>query len=130
MAKVAAVFFYRETKILMGLRAQVEAHSGCWGLPGGRLEKNESPRDAAIREASEEVGLTPSIFESACQLVDLAGIEYCFYLCRQWEGEPRNLEPVKCSQLQWFELDRLPENTIGIIAEAIDVLEIKKYSDR
>ncbi len=129
MEKVAVVFFYRDAKILMGLRDQVEVHSGCWGLPGGRLEKNESPRDAAIREATEEVGLTPSIFESACQLVDLSGTDYSFYLCRQWEGEPKNLEPEKCSQLQWFELDRLPGNTIGIIAEAIDVLAIQKHAD-
>jgi len=29
----------------------------CWALPGGVVDRNESPRAAAIREAREEVGL-------------------------------------------------------------------------
>lgn len=28
-----------------------------WNLPGGRVESNESPWDAVIREVTEEVGL-------------------------------------------------------------------------
>ena len=28
-----------------------------WGIPGGKIEKNESPRIAVIREIREEVGL-------------------------------------------------------------------------
>jgi ADP-ribose pyrophosphatase YjhB (NUDIX family) len=30
----------------------------CWDLPKGKLEKNESPNDAAIRECEEECGIT------------------------------------------------------------------------
>jgi 8-oxo-dGTP pyrophosphatase MutT (NUDIX family) len=33
-------------------------HSGQWALPGGRLEPSESPAEAALRELSEEVGVT------------------------------------------------------------------------
>jgi 8-oxo-dGTP pyrophosphatase MutT (NUDIX family) len=32
-------------------------HSGQWALPGGRLERGESPETAALREIHEEVGL-------------------------------------------------------------------------
>jgi len=31
---------------------------GTWDLPKGKLEKNEDPRDAAIRECEEECGIT------------------------------------------------------------------------
>jgi ADP-ribose pyrophosphatase YjhB (NUDIX family) len=31
---------------------------GTWDLPKGKLEKNEEPRDAAIRECEEECGIT------------------------------------------------------------------------
>lgn len=34
--------------------------SGRWGLPGGGIEKNESAVDGAVREVSEEVGITLS----------------------------------------------------------------------
>lgn len=30
-----------------------------WGLPGGGIDGNESPEDAAIRECQEEISLTP-----------------------------------------------------------------------
>lgn len=29
-----------------------------WGLPGGRLERDENPKDGILREISEETGLT------------------------------------------------------------------------
>ncbi len=35
----------------------LNSHSGQWALPGGRIEKGESPVEAALREAHEEVGL-------------------------------------------------------------------------
>lgn len=42
---------------------QLEQHSGQVAFPGGKVEKNESFTDAAIREAEEEVGLKVSDFE-------------------------------------------------------------------
>ena len=35
----------------------VRPRSGRWQLPGGRLERGESPRRAALREVREETGL-------------------------------------------------------------------------
>ena len=46
----AAVLLTRRT-------SKLKDHPGQWALPGGRVDGNESALEAAIREASEEVGL-------------------------------------------------------------------------
>jgi mutator protein MutT len=33
-------------------------HAGQWALPGGRIDEGETPEQCALRELSEEVGLT------------------------------------------------------------------------
>jgi 8-oxo-dGTP pyrophosphatase MutT (NUDIX family) len=44
------------------------AHSGQISLPGGKVEKNESYQEAAIRETMEEVGIENSNFEIVGEL--------------------------------------------------------------
>lgn len=50
--------------------AHLRAHAGEICLPGGRLDPGESPEDAAVREAEEEVGMEPSALELAGRLDD------------------------------------------------------------
>ena len=58
---VAVVTDERGAGILLTKRAEkMRAHAGQWALPGGRLDAGETPEDAALRELSEEVGLTLS----------------------------------------------------------------------
>ncbi|WP_020666539.1 NUDIX hydrolase [Amycolatopsis nigrescens] len=41
-------------------RAYRGRNAGQWALPGGRLDEGETPRQAAVRELHEELGLTAS----------------------------------------------------------------------
>lgn len=45
-------------KVLMQLRCEHDfLYPSCWTLPGGRVEKGESPELATVREVKEELGL-------------------------------------------------------------------------
>jgi 8-oxo-dGTP pyrophosphatase MutT (NUDIX family) len=57
---VAAFEEAGESRIILTRRAgHLRRHRGEVALPGGRIEPDETPLDAAIREADEEVGLDP-----------------------------------------------------------------------
>ena len=47
----------RDQTWLAQLRSAESKHPMSWGLPGGRLEPDERPRTAAVREFKEEVGI-------------------------------------------------------------------------
>ena len=49
----ATLIFPREIEILLVKRAK-EPGKGLWGLPGGFIERKESPEIAAVRELKEE----------------------------------------------------------------------------
>jgi 8-oxo-dGTP pyrophosphatase MutT (NUDIX family) len=50
--------------------AHLKDHAGQVSLPGGRLAAGESPADAALREAHEEVGLEPATVDVIGSLDD------------------------------------------------------------
>lgn len=52
----AGVLVHKRGKLLMVKRAE-EPDIGMWSFPGGMVEANETPAEAAKREALEEVGL-------------------------------------------------------------------------
>lgn len=45
------------THVVLQQRSFSTAEGGTWALPGGVLNRGETPREGAIREASEEAGL-------------------------------------------------------------------------
>jgi ADP-ribose pyrophosphatase YjhB (NUDIX family) len=59
---VGTIFVSTKTnRVLLNLRAPHKTHSMCWSLWGGMVEFNEQPRDALLRELSEEMGSVPDI---------------------------------------------------------------------
>jgi 8-oxo-dGTP pyrophosphatase MutT (NUDIX family) len=62
-----------ETRVVLTRRSsRLRSHTGEVSFPGGRLEDGEAPLAAALREATEEVGLDPADVEILGQLSTLS----------------------------------------------------------
>jgi 8-oxo-dGTP pyrophosphatase MutT (NUDIX family) len=64
--------------VLLTLRsARLKSHAGQVAFPGGRMEPGETPEQAALREAAEEVGLDPALAQLSGSLPEhLTGTGY------------------------------------------------------
>ena len=81
----------------------------------GHLEKGESMAMTVIREAREEIGI--EIDEKDLRMVCLIHPyeqDYInvFFEVQKYKGIPEIKEKDKCDNLQWFDIDKLPANTI------------------
>lgn len=64
-----------ETRVVLTKRsASLRSHTGQVAFPGGRVDAGESPLEAALREASEEVGLEPGGVEVVGELSGLSTV--------------------------------------------------------
>lgn len=85
---------------LIALRPPNSHQGGKWEFPGGKVELNESPEEAMLRELYEEVGLTATQY----QLFDKLFFDYgdkqlnlSFYLIEKFTGHALSNEgqPLK-----------------------------------
>lgn len=121
------VFLEQEGKFLLARRANTGYQDGKYQTPSGHVEAQETPREAAVREAKEEVGIDiqPEDLEfvhAAYRMrPDKTGYRLdIFFKTTKWGGEIRNAEPEKCDELLWVSPDALPENTVELIRVVIE----------
>lgn len=111
-------------RILFGRRQNTGYEDGAYHLPSGHLEAGESAVAALIRESKEEIGITirPEAVEFAhvTHNSSSGGRAAFFFTVREWDGDPENREPEKCSELAWFPLDALPNHMIAYCRTAME----------
>ena len=105
-----------DKKILLGKRKGSHGH-GEWSFPGGHLEINETIEECGKRELLEETGIDLKIksLNNNEYTNDIFLIEKKHYITlyqTYYLNElliPSLLEPEKCFQWGWFDIDNLPE---------------------
>lgn len=125
------VIFRKDSKIAFVLRENTTWMNGYYGLPSGKIEKNESATQAAIREAKEEVGveliaenMRPVLVMHRCG-DDSEWVDFMFEAV-SWKGELVNAEPHLHSRVEWLDPKNLPENVISPVRAAIEAIEAGK----
>ncbi|THD36875.1 MAG: (deoxy)nucleoside triphosphate pyrophosphohydrolase [Sphingomonas sp.] len=99
MLVVAVALTDAEGRVLLARRPAGRQHAGLWEFPGGKVEPDETPRAALVRELREELGieidaadLTPVAFSESPGERHLTLL---LYRCRSWRGEARAIDAAE-----------------------------------
>lgn len=105
------VYVIKDKKILL-LKRKGAHGEGTWSPPGGHLEMGESFIQCAKRETKEEagieikniklVGVTNDVFDKEKHYITIA------MTADIKSGKARIMEPDKSSDLDWFDIYKLP----------------------
>jgi 8-oxo-dGTP diphosphatase len=106
---VACALVDEDNRVLIAKRPGDKHMGGLWEFPGGKVEENETPEEAIIRELAEELGI--DVTQSCLAPLTFASHDYDqfhllmpLYICRQWNGE---VEAKEGQELTWVRPNRL-----------------------
>lgn len=119
---VAAALVDPDGRMLIAQRPEGKAMAGLWEFPGGKIEADERPEDALIRELAEELGiavrepcLAPFVFAS--HTYETFHLLMPLYICRRWEG---TVIPRHHTALKWIRPRDLMRDTTQYPMPAAD----------
>ena len=116
-------------RVLLAQRPEGKSMAGLWEFPGGKIEPNETPEAALIRELQEELGidtwascLAPLTFAS--HSYDDFHLMMPLFACRKWEGTPRAREGQTLRWVKPNEMSQypMPAADIPLVAMLRDLL--------
>lgn len=106
--KAAVVVIKNNEKILAVSRKD---NYNDWGLPGGKIEENETPKDTAIRETKEETGLTIHDLTEVFISNDNTNCLVTAFIVNKWSG---NIKQEKNGgAVDWVSIDDLLNGSFG-----------------
>lgn len=100
---VAVAMIGGEGRVLVQQRPPGKQLAGLWEFPGGKVEPEETPESALVRELAEELGvevsaadLVPAGFASEAR--GARHLVLLLYALRRWHGDPAALD---ASAIAW-----------------------------
>ena len=113
---VVGAVIHSDGKVLCARRAAPGKLAGYWEFPGGKVEPDESPRAALVREIDEELRCEVVVgaeIETTHHAYDFATIVLTTFYCDLIAGEPhltdhdevRWCNPLEMSTLSWAPAD-------------------------
>lgn len=125
----AGAIIIKDGKTLLAKRKGAIIAEGGWGSSGGHVEFGETPAEAAIREAKEELG------------IDIGNLKFIACISEQWYGkqyvdvvfladiiggEPKVNESDRVEEAAWFDLNNLPEPLFEPVRIGLDAVKTGK----
>lgn len=100
-------FLVKDSKVVVIKYKSGNIKEGYYDIPGGKIEKGETPEEAAIREMKEETGIKVKKLKSKGKMI----IEYpkrifnlTIFFSAECEGEPQEFEE---NTSEWIDIEEL-----------------------
>lgn len=101
----------RNNEILLAIKKRGFG-AGKYNGVGGKIEKNETPENAMIRETQEEIFVTPIKYEKVGLMEfdeyykgNKENVVFHLYLVTEWIGEPTESDEMLP---KWFDINEIP----------------------
>ena len=129
MLVVAVALVDADNRVLIAQRPPGKALAGLWEFPGGKIEPDERPEEALIRELREELGievkapcLAPLTFAS--HAYDDFHLLMPLYICRKWQGfvQAREGQALKWAAPKALRDYPMPPADAPLIPPLVDLL--------
>jgi 8-oxo-dGTP pyrophosphatase MutT (NUDIX family) len=107
----AGLLLVHEDRYLLALRSSYVHVPDVWSLPGGAIERGESPEQAAVRECREELGDVPAYRLVRTHVVDHGGWSYTTVVAttpHRWEPPRLSWETAGYGWFSTHEVSQLP----------------------
>ena len=125
-----AIFFGEgENLELLLIERAAEPFKGCWALPGGFVDMDETAEDAAARELQEETGMSELLLEQihTFSSVDRDPRDRVVSVAFWGMASERKISPGSdARQAKWFKITELPDLAFDhekIIEMALDRID-------
>lgn len=117
------LFLLRGRQVLLLRRYNTGYEDGNYSVVAGHPDGGEEMTEAMIREAREEAGILIAPDDLAVVGVmhrnsDSERVDF-FMAADRWSGDVQNMEPHKCDDLSWFDMDQLPDNMVPYVRQAL-----------
>ncbi|MFN3505485.1 MAG: (deoxy)nucleoside triphosphate pyrophosphohydrolase [Caldimicrobium sp.] len=107
--KVVSAFIQNQGKVLLVRRPLHKKRGGLWEFPGGKVEKEETPEEAIVRELKEELNLVVKprkIIATVNYSYEDEEIELIL-IDVEWKGEPELMEGAELCWVNFEDLNKI-----------------------
>lgn len=126
LSSVYLVIKNERNEVLLQRRQGTKLWPGFLALPAGHVDEGENAYEAVIREAKEELGIDivldsiTDVFVVNRRNKSLMPYYDVYFELSEYNGKIQIMEPEKCSELTWYDINNLPEDMIDFEIQALN----------
>lgn len=105
--KAVRCYLIKDNEVVVTKYKKGNKKEGYYDIPGGKIEKGESPKQTAIREMKEETGIEiQNLKYKGIMTIEYPDRMFIFdtFISKEYEGEPQEFEE---NTSEWIDIDKL-----------------------